>query len=67
MATTYRVSGMTCGGCAQSVERAIKAVAPDAKVKVDLPGGKVTVDSSSGETVSARAVADAGCTYGGVA
>ena len=33
---TYRVNGMTCGGCANAVTRAIKAAAPAADVKVDL-------------------------------
>ncbi|KAF0117432.1 MAG: hypothetical protein FD149_1147 [Rhodospirillaceae bacterium] len=28
MTKTYRVAGMTCGGCARSVETAIRAAGP---------------------------------------
>jgi copper chaperone len=59
MATTYRVTGMTCGGCARSVESAIKAVAPAATVQVDLAAKAVTVDGATAEQVR-QAVDDAG-------
>ncbi|PWR23201.1 heavy-metal-associated domain-containing protein [Zavarzinia compransoris] len=36
------VTGMTCGGCAKSVEKAVIRVAPDAGPKVDLAAGKVS-------------------------
>ena len=39
------VSGMTCGGCANSVTRAVHGVDKDAKVEVDLAKKTVTVDS----------------------
>jgi copper chaperone len=50
---------MTCGGCVRSVEQAIKAAAPGAKVEVDLASGKVTVDGVDEQAV-ARAVDGAG-------
>ena len=65
--TTYTVTGMSCQGCANSVTNAIKAVAPDANVSVDLDGRKVTVDGFDDDTAVAQAVADAGFEYGGVA
>ncbi|MEO5375443.1 MAG: heavy-metal-associated domain-containing protein [Alphaproteobacteria bacterium] len=67
MATTYRVSGMTCGGCARSVEMAITAAAPGAKVRVDLSAARVIVDGVADSAVVEKAVTDAGFTYGGVA
>lgn len=63
---TYRVSGMTCGGCARSVESAIKAEAPDAKVTVDLGTASVSVDGASEAQVK-KAVDEAGFTFQGVA
>src|SRR4051812_47869889 len=56
MTQSYKVDGMTCGGCARAVTQAITGQAPDAKVSVDLPTGTVTVDGP----VSAEAVKAAG-------
>ncbi|MBW7849033.1 MAG: heavy-metal-associated domain-containing protein [Rhodospirillales bacterium] len=67
MSKTYRVTGMTCGGCARSVESAIKAAVPGAKVTVDVAAGRVTVDGSADETIVAKAVDDAGFTFAGAA
>ncbi|MQX37757.1 heavy-metal-associated domain-containing protein [Roseospira navarrensis] len=61
MSATYRVSGMTCGGCARSVESAIKAAAPEVEtVTVDLEAGTVTVAGAVPQEVIAGAVEDAG-------
>ncbi len=71
MARTYRVDGMTCGGCAASVERAIKAAVPGASVSVDLGKKAVTVDGATDEATDdgriRQAVEAAGFTYEGVA
>lgn len=64
MASTYRVTGMTCGGCARSVETAIKAVAPAATVTVDLAAKAVSVDGASEAQVK-QAVDDAGFSFEG--
>lgn len=66
MSDIYRVSGMTCGGCASAVTSAIKAAAPAAKVNVDLKTGKVSVDGAAADAVK-RAVEDAGFGFGGKA
>ena len=65
MEKTYRVEGMTCGGCAQSVERAINLVAPTATVKVDLKNQRITVENCNDDALVAQAVEGAGFTYGG--
>jgi copper chaperone len=44
---TLDVKGMTCGGCAATVEKLIKREDQAAKVVVDLPTGKVTADTSA--------------------
>lgn len=64
MASTYRVTGMSCGGCARSVETAIKALAPAATVSVDLDAKAVTVDGASADQVK-QAVDDAGFGFEG--
>ena len=42
---TFKVEGMTCGGCVGAVTRAVQAVDKDAKVEVDLAAKTVKVDS----------------------
>lgn len=54
------VNGMTCGHCASTVTRAIKAVDPNAVVRVDLEGKRVHVDSRSPAAALAKAVTEAG-------
>ncbi len=67
MAKTYRVTGMSCGGCAASVERAIKAVLPEAAVTVDLEAKAVTVTGADDDAKVGEAVEGAGFTYEGIA
>ena len=57
-----QVGGMSCGGCAASVERALKAVPGVEGVKVELDSGRVTVDSAAAVAVErlAEAVRGAG-------
>lgn len=65
MSTRYRIKGMTCGGCARAVTNAIRGLAADARVDVDLPTGTVTVDGAVGDATVAKAVADAGFEFVG--
>jgi copper chaperone len=65
MPQTYRVEGMSCGKCAASVEKAIKAVAPSAQVTVDLAAKTVSVANCTDEPAIAQAVEDAGFTFEG--
>ena len=65
MSKTYRVDGMTCGGCANSVTKAIQAVAEDAKVEVDLEAKTITVEGLEDDSEIGRAVEEAGFDFGG--
>jgi len=65
MAKTYKVEGMSCGGCSSSVEQAIKSVAEQAKVTIVLDGGLVTVDGVDNDELIEKAVEDAGFTFAG--
>ena len=60
--STYTVSGMTCGHCADAVRRSVGGLAGVRRVEVDLASGHVTVTSDDGlqaEDVR-EAVAEAG-------
>lgn len=54
------VEGMTCSGCAASVERVIRRVDPGAGVKVELATGRVEVETSAPADRLAQAVTAAG-------
>ncbi len=55
-----KVDGMTCGGCAASVKRAVQAIDANAQVDVDLPTKIVKVSTSAELEAVKAAVADAG-------
>jgi len=59
MSETYKVIGMSCGGCVKSVTNAILDVAPGAKVEVNLDEKTVSVNGADEATVK-QAVEDAG-------
>lgn len=65
MIVQYKVDGMTCGGCANSVKRAITAVVAEAKVEVDLAQGTVLVEANCDDQVIGQAVEDAGFQFAG--
>lgn len=67
MTTTYRVIGMKCGGCANSVTNAIQTAKPGTEVSVDLDAKTVTVSDGIDEATVARAVDDAGFEFEGAA
>ena len=55
-----KVPDMTCGHCAQTIEKAVKSVDPQAQVKVDLAQKTVTVDTNAPEEKIADVVRSAG-------
>lgn len=66
MATTYKVEGMTCGGCAQSLTKRLASVAPDLQVFVSHERGELTVeDDAHDPAVIAEAVEEAGFDFEG--
>ena len=54
------VSGMTCGGCARSVEKIIQKAAAASKVTVDLSSGRVEAETSADPAAVAAALTAAG-------
>jgi copper chaperone len=70
MAKVYKVLGMTCGGCASSVTKAIQAASPEAVVDVDLEANEVNVEGPGGiidDATIKQAVEGAGFEYAGPA
>jgi copper chaperone len=55
-----KVTGMTCGGCAKSVERALLRLDSSARVHVDLPSGRVQVDGKISREDAEKAITLAG-------
>ena len=66
MSDTYKVLGMTCGGCAKSVTNAIQTAAPGSDVNVNLEEKSVSVSGADEATVK-QAVEDAGFEFAGAA
>jgi copper chaperone len=56
MSTTYEVTGMTCGHCAQAVTSELQAVEGVTAVQVDVETGRVVVE---GEGFTDQQVAEA--------
>ena len=56
----FDVTGMTCGGCAKAITKAIERLDPQATVKVDVAGGKVSVSSDAPMTKIAEVIEAAG-------
>ncbi|MGH8169149.1 MAG: heavy-metal-associated domain-containing protein [Steroidobacteraceae bacterium] len=54
------VGGMTCGGCAGAVGRALSGVPGVVEAQVDLGNGRATVTGTAGADDLIRAVTDAG-------
>ena len=67
MSKTFKVDGMTCGGCAKSVAAAVGKVAPGAEVTADHSAGLVTVKGDVAAEAVKRAVEAAGFDYVGEA
>jgi copper chaperone len=57
---TLKVPDMTCGHCAQSVEKAVKSVDPLAKVQIDLTRKMVTVETAAQAQAISESVRYAG-------
>ena len=60
MKQTFDVQGMSCGHCERAVTRAVKALDPQAEVKVDLAAGKVDVQTTQPREAVARVIAEEG-------
>jgi len=60
MTTSYKIEGMTCGGCVKSVTNAIERAAPGLKFEVSLEQAAVKVEGEHRLETIQQAVEDAG-------
>ncbi len=58
--TVYQIKGMTCGGCAKHVEKALRAVPGVTAVAMDVAKGTATVESTASFQDMATSVSEAG-------
>ncbi|MGZ5417979.1 MAG: heavy-metal-associated domain-containing protein [Nocardioides sp.] len=56
--TTYQVTGMTCGHCAQAVTTEVSAIDGVTDVQVDVASGKVEVTGEGVPDEAVRAAVD---------
>ncbi|MDE2147541.1 MAG: heavy-metal-associated domain-containing protein [Burkholderiales bacterium] len=60
---TFEVADMTCGHCASRITRAVQALDPAARVRVDLAHSRVEIEPSAADAQAlAEAVREAGYT-----
>jgi len=64
---TYRVEGMSCGGCENAVKRVVGAVAPDAVVEADHSADQVSVTGTHDDAALQAALEKAGYAFLGLA
>jgi copper chaperone len=57
-----KVEGMSCQHCVKAVTQAVQEVDHNASVKVELSGGRVSVESAIPRDALAAAIEDAGYT-----
>lgn len=57
---TLKIEGMTCMGCVQSVEKALKKADPKAEVKIDLESGRLDLGGALDHAAAKAAIEGAG-------
>ena len=58
----FSVNDMTCNHCVATLTQALRAIAPNGKVEVDLGRKRVRVDGAASAETVAQAIRDAGYT-----
>lgn len=59
----FEVNDMTCGHCASTITKALKAVDADARVEIDLAAHRVQIEPAAADADELReAIQDAGYT-----
>ena len=56
----FEIPNMSCGHCVRSIDEALKAADPAAKVMIDLPTKHVQVDSQTPRETLAERLREAG-------
>lgn len=56
----FDVAGMSCGGCASAVEKIVKRLDPEARVKVDLAAARADIATQVAPETVSQALTKAG-------
>lgn len=56
----FDIPAMSCGHCVKAITEALAQLDPNAKVSVDLPAKKVTLDTTQDRATVAAALTEAG-------
>ena len=56
----FDIPAMSCGHCVKAITEALQLFDPSAKVSVDLPAKKVTIDTAQDRATVAAALTEAG-------
>ncbi len=56
----FDIPDMSCGHCAGVITKTVKQIDADATVSIDLPGKKVTVQTTEDRQTVAEALTEAG-------
>ncbi len=61
MTTTYKIDGMTCGGCVAALDRAFESAAPALQKTVSLDdGGRLVIEGEHDLATVQKVVEEAG-------
>lgn len=55
-----KIEGMTCGGCAKSVTKAIQSVDPNARIETNPAARTVKVETSASQSALKQVLEEAG-------
>jgi copper chaperone len=58
----FTIEDMTCGHCVATITKAVREVAPDAEVDIDLGQHRVRIDDAADAVRIEEAIRDAGYT-----
>jgi copper chaperone len=56
----FKVQGMTCGSCANTITYALRSIDPKVKVSTDVKSGTIRVESSQDQTALSSLIEEAG-------
>lgn len=65
MTRIYKIEGMSCGGCAKNIEKAMNQAFPDLKVAVDHVKKEMRVEGIADTEAVKQVVEDAGFDFKG--
>ncbi len=63
--SNYKIGGMTCEGCVNSVTKALQTALPDSKIEVILASQEVRIEGEHDPKTVEQTIENAGFDFGG--